>query len=48
MIDNRFEDNWGPAAYGLLLKEIKDSRIEGNVLRAEHGRPLRRGRRPDG
>jgi nitrous oxidase accessory protein len=32
MIGNRFEDNWGPAAYGLLLKEIKDSRIEGNIL----------------
>lgn len=32
MADNRFEDNWGPAAYGLLLKEIKDSRIEGNVM----------------
>jgi nitrous oxidase accessory protein len=32
MVDNRFEDNWGQAAYGLLLKEIKDSRIEGNVL----------------
>jgi nitrous oxidase accessory protein len=32
MVDNRFEDNWGPAAYGLLLKEIKDSRIEGNVM----------------
>jgi nitrous oxidase accessory protein len=32
MVDNRFEDNWGPAAYGLLLKEIKDSRIERNVL----------------
>ena len=32
MADNRFEDNWGPAAYGLLLKEIKDSRIERNVL----------------
>ncbi|HSJ05079.1 MAG TPA: nitrous oxide reductase family maturation protein NosD [Longimicrobiales bacterium] len=28
--DNVFEDNWGPAAYGLLLKEIADSRIEGN------------------
>jgi nitrous oxidase accessory protein len=27
---NRFEDNWGPAAYGLLLKEIYDSRLEGN------------------
>jgi nitrous oxidase accessory protein len=32
MIGNRFEDNWGPAAYGLLLKEIKDSRVERNVL----------------
>ena len=32
MIGNRFEDNWGPAAYGLLLKDIKDSRVEGNVL----------------
>ncbi|HEV8214317.1 MAG TPA: nitrous oxide reductase family maturation protein NosD [Gemmatimonadaceae bacterium] len=30
MIGNRFEDNWGPAAYGLLLKEISDSRLEAN------------------
>ena len=30
MIGNRFEDNWGSAAYGLLLKEIYDSRIERN------------------
>lgn len=30
MIANRFEDNWGPSAYGLLLKEIYDSRLEGN------------------
>ena len=30
--DNRFEDNRGAAAYGLLLKEIKDSRIEGNLF----------------
>ena len=30
MLHNRFTDNWGPAAYGLLLKEIYDSRIEGN------------------
>lgn len=30
MVDNAFEDNWGAAAYGLLLKEIYDSRIEGN------------------
>ncbi|HEU5155216.1 MAG TPA: nitrous oxide reductase family maturation protein NosD [Gemmatimonadales bacterium] len=30
MQDNRFEQNWGPAAFGLLLKEISDSRIERN------------------
>ena len=30
MKNNRFEDNWGDAAYGLLLKEISDSDIEGN------------------
>jgi nitrous oxidase accessory protein len=29
---NRFEDNTGSAAYGLLLKEIKDSRIEDNLF----------------
>ena len=32
MAGNRFEDNWGPAAYGLLLKEIADPRLEGNVF----------------
>jgi len=32
MIANRFEDNWGPAAYGLLLKDINDSRLEGNTF----------------
>jgi nitrous oxidase accessory protein len=32
MVGNRFDDNWGAAAYGLLLKEIKDSRVERNVL----------------
>lgn len=32
MTRNRFEDNWGAAAYGLLLKEIYDSRITGNVF----------------
>lgn len=32
MTDNRFENNWGPAAYGLLLKEIADPRLEGNVF----------------
>jgi nitrous oxidase accessory protein len=30
MIGNVFEDNWGDAAYGLLLKEISDSYISGN------------------
>ena len=32
MIGNRFEDNWGPAAYGLLLKEISEPRLESNVF----------------
>lgn len=32
MKSNRFEDNWGDAAYGLLLKEISDSDIEGNFF----------------
>lgn len=32
MYSNRFEDNWGDAAYGLLLKEISDSYIEANVF----------------
>ena len=30
MYHNLFEENWGDAAYGLLLKEISDSHIEGN------------------
>lgn len=30
MIGNRFEDNWGASSYGLLLKDIRDSHIEGN------------------
>ena len=30
---NRFEDNTGPTAYGLLLKEITDTRIAGNGFR---------------
>jgi nitrous oxidase accessory protein len=30
MIDNRFEDNWGAAAYGLLLKEILEPQLTGN------------------
>ncbi len=32
MVGNRFEHNWGSAAYGVLLKEITDSRIEDNVF----------------
>ncbi|HEY0672500.1 MAG TPA: nitrous oxide reductase family maturation protein NosD [Longimicrobiales bacterium] len=30
MIENRIIDNWGGAAYGLLLKDIRHSRIERN------------------
>ena len=30
MFNNYFEESWGDAAYGLLLKEISDSYIEGN------------------
>jgi nitrous oxidase accessory protein len=30
MFDNDFDHNWGDASYGLLLKEISDSRIEHN------------------
>lgn len=30
MFNNYFEENWGDAAYGLLLKEIADSYIIGN------------------
>ena len=30
MTGNRFENNWGAAAYGLLLKEISDAHLEGN------------------
>lgn len=32
MTGNRFEENWGGAAYGLLLKEIADSKLDGNVF----------------
>lgn len=32
MVDNRFESNWGSAAYGLLVKDITDSTIERNVV----------------
>ncbi len=27
MLENHFEDSWGSASYGLLLKDIKDSRV---------------------
>ncbi|HEX4851320.1 MAG TPA: NosD domain-containing protein, partial [Puia sp.] len=30
MVRNTFSENWGDAAYGLLLKEISDSQIENN------------------
>ena len=30
MLNNQFKENWGDAAYGLLLKEISDSYITGN------------------
>jgi len=32
MTGNRFEGNWGSAAYGLLLKEISDGKLTGNVF----------------
>ena len=32
MTENRFENNWGAAAYGLLLKEISDARLDRNVF----------------
>lgn len=34
MEGNTFADNWGPSSYGVLLKEIHDSRIVDNVFRA--------------
>jgi len=30
IINNRFEDNWGSSAYGMLLKEINRSKVIGN------------------
>ena len=32
MEGNRFEQNWGPASYGILLKDISDSRIRHNTF----------------
>ena len=34
MYNNTFNENWGDAAYGILLKEISDSYIEGNQFYA--------------
>lgn len=33
MINNTFEHNWGSSAYGLLLKDIRDSFVTGNVFK---------------
>lgn len=32
MFGNQFQDNWGTAAYGMLLKEINDAEIVGNTF----------------
>lgn len=32
MFDNKFKNNQGPAAYGILLKDITDSQIERNIF----------------
>jgi nitrous oxidase accessory protein len=32
MTENLFEDNWGPASYGILLKDIRDSELILNVF----------------
>lgn len=32
MLNNHFEENWGDAAYGILLKEISDGVMEGNYF----------------
>jgi len=32
MFDNHFEQNWGPSAYGILLKDISDSHIKHNTF----------------
>lgn len=32
MTANSFEENWGGASYGLLLKEISDGKIENNIF----------------
>lgn len=32
MIDNTFDHNWGSSSYGLLLKDIRDSFVSGNLF----------------
>lgn len=32
MTENKFEDNWGPASYGILLKEISFSTVSKNTF----------------
>lgn len=32
MRENRFEENWGPASYGILMKDISNSIIERNTF----------------
>jgi nitrous oxidase accessory protein len=32
MLNNQFDQNWGPSSYGILLKDISDSHIEHNVF----------------
>lgn len=32
MINNRFEENWGDAAYGVLFKELSDCYLAGNTI----------------
>ena len=32
MQENRFEENWGSSAYGILLKDISDSKVIGNIF----------------
>ena len=32
MTGNRFRNNWGPASYGMLLKEINDAEITNNLF----------------
>lgn len=32
VIDNRFEDNWGAACYGALLKDLDDSELTNNLF----------------